>query len=348
VKISVGILARNASPTLGATLRSLFGQTLLTTAAAAGVTVEVVVVANGCSDDTARIARAELGRLSAPLAPAVRGRAEDVTEAGKSNAWNLYVHELSDPAADFLVLLDADIEFGEPETLARMIAALKANPHAWVAGDRALKDLTRRPRKGLREHLSLGVTREYKGPEVWICGQAYCGRADVLRKIWMPAGLPVEDGFLWQMIVTDRFTAPVDFGRVILAPEATHYFEAVTTPAALVRHEKRVTAGICINVLLSDHLRERCGPALDAGTLVKRRNAEDPRWLGHFLREACQRRRWLVPPGLIFRRFHSIRALSLPRLTVTLPLATAAFGLDVWLFVAANQLLRNGGAYGYW
>jgi glycosyltransferase involved in cell wall biosynthesis len=348
VKISIGILARNARPTIAATLRSLFGQTLLTTAASAGLTVEVVIVPNGCTDDTASYARSELTRLAAPLSPAVRWRVCEVTEPGKSNAWNVYVHDLSDPEADFLILLDADIEFGEPETLRRMVAALEADPHAWISGDRALKDITRKPRKSIKDRLSLGVNREYKGPEVWICGQSYCGRAAVLRKIWMPSGLPVEDGFLWQMVVTDRFTAPPDFRRVIVAPEATHYFEAVTTPGALLRHEKRITVGICINILLHDHLREQCGPELDAGALIKQRNDEDGRWLRHFLRKACSSRRWLVPRGLLFRRFHSINTVKFPKVTVVLPLATAAFALDLWLFVEANSLLRHGDAYGYW
>ena len=62
MKISIGILAYNESESIGLTLQSLFEQSLFTDANCQ-TAIEIVVVPNGCSDNTAEVARNLLAAL---------------------------------------------------------------------------------------------------------------------------------------------------------------------------------------------------------------------------------------------------------------------------------------------
>jgi len=60
-------------------------------------------------------------------------RVEDVTTAGKSNAWNQFAHVYTRQNADSLILIDADILFGEEDTLVKMPEMLENSPAADVS-----------------------------------------------------------------------------------------------------------------------------------------------------------------------------------------------------------------------
>src|SRR3954468_15771515 len=125
MRLSLGIFAHNEEQNIGATLESLFRQSVLKPASAKlRITfVEIICLPNGCTDRTAEIA-AESGRL---LPPFVIYRVVDIPQSGKSRTWNLFVHELSDPAADFLILLDADIIFESDDVLEQLLLRLEAD-----------------------------------------------------------------------------------------------------------------------------------------------------------------------------------------------------------------------------
>src|SRR6476469_3700600 len=110
MRLSLGIFAHNEGQNIGATLESLFSQTLFLapTAKRNGVdALEVLCLANGCRDRTVDVANS-YGRK---LPPFVSYRVMDLPQPGKSRTCNAFVHELSDPGADFLVAMDADIIF---------------------------------------------------------------------------------------------------------------------------------------------------------------------------------------------------------------------------------------------
>jgi glycosyltransferase involved in cell wall biosynthesis len=352
--ISIGILAWNEADVIEATLASLFEQTALRgpVGDVAGATWEIVVVPNGCSDDTAAVAGRTLANLVAAggrsdISWAVR----EVAEAGKSNAWNRYVHDFSAPAAEMIVMIDADIEFGEAETITNSVIALLADPHAVVTVDQPLKDAVRKPRMTLLERLSIAATRVTAGGAPAIAGSFYCARASVLRQVWMPRGLPIEDGFLRAMIVTDCFRQPADDRRIIRAPHASHYFETLTSLHAIFRHEVRLVVGNALNCYLTWDLllfaTDPEGPG--AGILIRNRMARDPRWYPRLIDNAIRNHGWWVlPRGMLFRRFTGARRnRGIGRLK-WLALATAGFLLDLPVFLAANRKLKSGKAIGYW
>src|SRR6476659_7924659 len=131
LNISIGILAYNEAAVIDQTLQSLFQQGVFNDAASE-IGIEIVIVPNGCTDDTAAIAQATLEQLAQQsIHHKVQWQVCEVLQAGKPNAWNLYIHQFSNPAADYLILMDADIQFIEPQTLSSMVKTLEVTPTAW-------------------------------------------------------------------------------------------------------------------------------------------------------------------------------------------------------------------------
>lgn len=207
LNISLGILAYNESAIISTTLRSLLQQSLFSEPNS-DMAIEIVVVPNGCTDDTAAISRATLEELVPSLHINVNWRVCEVEQAGLANAWNLYIHEFSNPKADYLFVMSADIQLLALQTLRSMIEVLETRPEAWVSVDKRIKNVSLKENKSLMEQLStlvsgLSGSNAVEGSAAWISGQLSCTRAKVLRRIWMPATLPTDDAFLYTMIVTD-------------------------------------------------------------------------------------------------------------------------------------------------
>lgn len=283
----------------------------------------------------------------------------EVKEAGKSNAWNLFIHEFAAPDADFFCLMDADIQLHDRNALEKMLKVLVENPEYWIALDRPIKDIELKENKSWLEKLSVAVSKSSNAGQLYICGQLYCGRAEPLRNMWMPAGLPVEDGFLTQMVISENFTLenPTFTKRIVRVEEASHIFEAYTNPLKLVNHEVRVVVGIVINAFLTYYLQERCSKKLTAGMLINRMNKENHLWLNDFVRNSLVKERWwLIPISLVFRRYRSLRCEASPlgqnrslwKALLRILIATLAFIVDISIFIRANSTLRRKVISNYW
>ena len=344
--LSIGILAHNEAAIIARTIASLAGQSILDPACAAALgigAVEIVVVPNGCTDGTAAAAAVALDQVPSGVARSVH----DLDEAGKSNAWNRYVHDLARPDATLLTLMDADIEFGSGDVIERLVRQLRDAPQAVVATDRPIKDYRGHRRLTPFDRLSRRVSAQQAGPG-GLCGQLYCARADALRRIWLPAGLPVEDGFLAAMLVTEGFTRPSDDRAIAYVPDAQHYYEPLSGMAAFVRHEARIIVGSVINAWLFTLLWEE-GRRGHVGAFVRRRNAEDPHWVEGVCREArAVRGRWLVPEAFIVWRLVPLRDQPLPRFLKRAPVAIAATVAALPAVLRANTILRRPAARLHW
>ncbi len=340
--VSIGVLAYNEADSIGKTLHSLFQQSIFQTDKLAQ-SIEVIVVPNGCHDRTAEISHTTLETLTATVAhPNVQYQVCEVDRPGKANAWNCYVHGFANPAADYLILMDADIEFLELETLDSLVQTLEQNSTAWVSVDRHIKDITFKQKKNPIEKLSLMASQVSGAKSVWICGQLYCGRASILRQIWMPIGILVEDGYLLKMIVTHDLTAPEFSERVVRASSASHVFEAYTNMTQWLRHEQRQVVGNTINTYLYTELeREDQTPF---SQLVKLQNVENPLWLNTLVQETVKRKGWWAIPGwLLVRRFGGIRHRPIHKTLILLPFSIAACLVDIALCIQANRELHQWG-----
>jgi glycosyltransferase involved in cell wall biosynthesis len=354
VLISIGILAYNEAAVIERTIASLFRQSALRGPAGdlGDVEWEILVVPNGCSDDTAARARSALSEQAAAAGRRdLTWAVHELPEAGKSNAWNRYVHELSSRRAELFVMLDADIEFGEAETISNTVRALLATPSAVAAVDLPLKDVVRKERKTLLERISVAGSAAATSGSPAISGQFFCARAAALRQIWMPKGLSVEDGFLRAMILTDCFRRPVDEDKVIRAKDATHYYETLTSLRSIFQHELRIVVGTALNCyLLWDFLlfaTDPTGPG--AGVLIFNRMAADPDWYPKLMANSIRSRGfWVLPGGLLRRRFEALAGKRGRELARALPVAAAGFLLDVPVCIAANYKLKRQNAIGYW
>jgi biofilm PGA synthesis N-glycosyltransferase PgaC len=90
--------------------------------------VEVVVVASGCSDDTAELSR-EVGRGRPGVHVHVQER-----RAGKVAAINAYL-KLRDPRAEVTVICSADLVVA-PDVIEKMVRFLRDHPEAGMVGGR--------------------------------------------------------------------------------------------------------------------------------------------------------------------------------------------------------------------
>lgn len=356
LKISIGILAYNEEATIAETLQSLSQQTLLTSTDS-NIQLELIIVPNGCTDKTATVARVSLEELLQPLTfSKIHYQICEIEQLGKSNAWNTYVHEFSATDADYLILMDADIQFINSQTLSLLVSTLEATPQAVVSVDAPIKDVALKSKKNLIEWLSVAVSKQSDMTQNWvpaICGQLYCGRASALRQIWMPIGLTVEDGFLRAMIATDGFTQsetpqhPVQ--RIVYARGASHIFEAYLKVSQLLKHERRQIVGNVVNAFLFGYLWANCGVTQQAGELIRRNNDRDPEWLKTmFQNTVAQQKGWMIPKAFVFRRFGLLQHRPLVKRILGWPIACIAFGVDLWVCWQANQVLKSGEAFGYW
>ena len=344
MKLSIGILAHNESDSIAVLLNSLSQQSLFT-CINSNHSIEVIIVPNGCTDDTAAIAHKTLEELNSNvnIAP-LTGKVCEVEEAGKSNAWNLFIHQFSALDTDFFFLMDADIQLYGKNTLENMLDVLIKNPEYWIALDQPIKDVELKQNKNILEKLSVAVSKSSNEGQLYICGQLYCGRAAAIKNIWMPAGLPVEDGFLTKMIINENFTIknPTFAKRIVRVNEASHIFSAYTNPWELINHEVRLVVGIVINQSLAHYLRERCSNALTAGTLIAQMNQENHFWLNDFMKHTLGKKGgWIIPLSLVFRRYLSLQTYSVYKALFRIPIATLAFIVDLSVFIRANNKLRH-------
>ena len=334
MKLSIGVLAYNERNTIGATVASLLSQSVIVDPA---IEMEIIIVANGCSDDTADVARKALGAAprSAHLAVAVR----DVPAAGKANAWNIFIHEASASDAEFLVLMDADIEFGAPDAIARLVEHLKENPDVLVAPDQPVKKFG--DGEGFLRPFIRALQKSGSDDDTALSGQLYAARASTLRGVRMPIGIVVEDGFLRAMVLTANFTDPETRSRIRRAPGVRHFYRPYETLSSIWRYERRQAAGTAINRFLYDEFRRWRAEGKNVTAEIDRRNAADPEWIEAVIAENVREGgRIVVPRNYWLRRLRRAPQNTFKALAKA-PLIAAAVMYDIAVAFAASRQLRG-------
>jgi glycosyltransferase involved in cell wall biosynthesis len=328
--VDIGVFAHNEAKAIADMVAQLLAQDL------SGLEARILVLANGCTDATADLARAAGVEVA------------DLAEGGKSRTWNRFVHDLARDAPEVLIFVDADIAFTAPDCLKRLALGLVARPELWVLNSQPVKDIVARP-EGLGA-LDKIIAAAGGGLDDWktaICGQLYAMPAARARRFHLPIGLPVEDGFLRAMVLTDALTGPEDFGRIDGLDGLSHLYASERRIAALIRHQTRIVIGSAINFAAFEALRalpeEARRPALaraaaDEGWLVRAIRARLPGWpFGfvpmHFLTKRLQRL-WSHP-----------RDLLRPKRVF---LALMGFGFDAIVYVLAQYRMARGTGAGHW
>ncbi len=331
-RVDIGIFAHNEAAGITALLQSLAAQNL------DGLTVRILLLANGCTDDTVAVARG-FGLSDLVVC--------DLPEGGKSRTWNRFVHDLSDPLAEVLLFLDADIALPDADSLRGMVAGVQANLALHVFNSRPVKDIVYRPQALSR--IDRLIAMAGGGLDDWqtaICGQLYAMPAARARALHLPIGLPVEDGFLRAMVLTDALTIPEDFTR-ISGGDVFHIYASERGIAALIRHQVRIVIGSAVNAALFTALRALPKEARNAAL---RQAAQTPDWVAVQLR--VQLPRWpfgYVPWQFLTKR--SSRMLAHPRdlwRPKQMLLLLAGFGFDLIVYILAQIRMISGVGAGYW
>lgn len=330
MQVDIGVFAHNEAHGIAAMVARLLAQDILLDPDFA---VRVLVLANGCSDDTMARAQAEGVEVA------------DLLEGGKSRTWNRFVHDLTRADADVLVFVDADIEFCDAGALRRLVQAMGAH---WVINSQPVKDIVARP-EGLSAMDKI-IAAAGGGLDDWktaICGQLYAMPAAAARRFHLPIGLPVEDGFLRAMVLTDALTGPEDFSRIGGAEGVFHIYASERSVGALIRHQARIVIGSAVNfagfgalVAVPEGQRhaELARAAAEAGWLGDVLGARLPRWPFGF-----------VPGHFLIKRL--ARAATNPRDLLRpkrLLVTVLGFGFDLVVYLRAQWAMWRGTGVGHW
>lgn len=336
LRIDVGLFAHNEAAGIAAMLQGLAAQDIF---ANAEISARVLVLANGCTDDTVAIARA----ATFPDFDVV-----DLAAGGKSRTWTTFVHKLARMDADLLVFMDADIEFCTPDTLRNLVQQLQDRPDLWVINSQPLKDIIARPH-GLSV-VDKVIAAASGGLDDWktaICGQLYAMPAARARAFHLPIGLPVEDGFLRAMVLTDTLTADENFSKIDGAVGVAHIFASERSFGALIKHQTRIVIGSAINAACFAELR---AVPWDQRRAELTEAAQQNEWLAAVIRRRLPE--WpsgYVPVHFLVKRLAVLvanpRRLLRPKQLV---IAMAGFGFDAIVYCRAQLAMMRGTGAGHW
>jgi len=354
VYVSLAIFAWNEERAIASSIKSLFQQTLFAELAGRPSVCEVLCICNGCTDRTALMAAEILDeqQRTHPCGKAFGARVVDLSQRGKLNAWNRFVHDLSAQSARYLFMMDADILLNRRETLSQMLVTLEGDSQAHVAVDHPRKDLAFKGRKSVRDRLSLASSEMTLSAEAQLCAQLYCIRAEVARNIFMPRDLPAcEDGFIKTLVCTDFLQHEVRPERIRVANQAEHIFEAYTSPLAILKNQKRQIIGQTIVHILVDQFLKAL-PVSKRQHLAENlrvRELTDPGWLKRLIAAHLERTRffWQLYPGLARHSLRRLKKLNGYKRFLCLPAALTRFGIEFLSSFLAFRSLKTG-CTDYW
>ena len=215
-------------------------------------------------------------------------------------------------------------------------------PAAHAAVGRPLKDVAFKQNKSLSERISLAVSRTNEEGPATIAGSLYVVRGDIIRQVWMPPGLLTEDGFMRAMLITDLFKSQDNTDRIVREPAASQIYEAVTSPAGVIKHTRRLLVGARINACLYDKLWA-LPKDKHPGEYIRESIERDPQWLRTVVKERIANKGWWVmQPGLLTKRLRNLRYKSWPKRLLHLPIALLLFPFDAAVLISANNAVRRG------
>ena len=353
VRVSFGLIAWNEEDSIEAALRSLWHQSIFQEIAHRGFQSEIICVANGCTDSTVDRARGFFKSVqSEKTAASVSFRVVELTERGKNNAWNSFVHSFSAVNSTCLFLMDADIVVQGEATLWNMYCALDRDPAASVAVDSPIKDVSLKRRKSIQDRISLAASGLTRTASAQLTGQLYCIRTRIARQIYLPRDLAAcEDGFIKTLVCTDFLTMESNSQRIVLAEGAAHLFQSYRRLSDLLRNQKRQMIGqTVVHILVDKHLKNLpLSERLNLGATIRGRELMDHDWLKRLIAQHLSAIKycWRLFPNLLRYRFERWRSLHWPRRITHFPSFLAWYVITITASWLAFHSLRKG-SINYW
>ncbi|GIT89249.1 glycosyltransferase family A protein [Roseobacter sp. OBYS 0001] len=338
MKLDVGVFAYNEAKGIAEFLENLLSQSAITSGE---MDVQLFLLANGCTDDTADVARAIIDKQNHSNVKIC-----ELTASGKSRTWNTFVHEISRGDTDILAFLDADIVFSTPDVLAQLVEQIEKQPEAACIVSRPVKDLSFMTSEltFVEKLIASGDSADANWHKS-ICGQLYIMREQAARQIYLPIGLPVEDGFIRAMLLTDNLTKEEDFDRINGLASVFHIFEAERTISSLVRHQVRIIIGSAVNAAVFSFLR-KLEPERRVNALKEASRSES--WLSEVLRQELPAwpHGWVPVHFLVKRTSNGLKTRGFG--PAGLSKIILAFFFDLVVYVLAQARMMRGTGVGFW
>lgn len=352
MKIAIGIMLWNEEGTIGMTIDSIFNQTLLKEYKSGIESVEVVALANGCTDQSIPNAKDAFARnLEKCDLPYVEARVEELPK-GRSPAWNWFVHESTSPDTNYILFMDADIIINNDNAMWSMIDGLEKSPYHPVAGAFGIKDIDLKDRKSLMQRLTSSFTKmEHDARHFYMCGGLYCGRKSFFRQIEFPKGFVCgDDGFIATMAITNFMTTDYQFDRILHPKDATFVFEAYSTLPRLFKQHRRRMVGSAVRTMIIEYVRSKqILGSPDAGSIIRRACEENPSWLEEYCQQQIAKSGfWVVSPRVVLYRLTQLRRLSWSKKLMRFPLALAGMLWHAAVILSANRSFRSGQYANVW
>lgn len=331
--IDIGIFAYNEADNLPNMLSELVLQDIFQQP---NMDVRVHLLANGCVDATVPLAQSFQAQH-----PHLDFVLHDDPQGGKSRTWNRFVHEFSRPEAKILIFCDADIRLPQRTALTGLAYHLDQNPTVLASSSRPVKDIQfDQPAGGLIAKIIAAGGDTLGDWKTAICGQLYAARTEYMQRIYMPIGLPVEDGFLRAMIATNLMQEPEDLRLLSAPPDVFHVYESERSIQALVKHQVRIVIGSSINKQIFDVLDAAHNPQ----ELLQQASQETD-WLPTHLAARLPKATGWVSPRFLFKRLRRWKQSSNLK---NLPVAILGFCFDAVVYLIAQVKMARGTGVGHW
>ncbi|AJQ92814.1 glycosyltransferase [Gynuella sunshinyii] len=342
MNISIGIFAHNEEQNIEKLIHYLSVQTIVNNTEH---NMHVFVLANGCSDFTVDFAKRKISSL--PKNVQDKFQVVDIELSGKSRCWNYFVHNILKSDVDVVYFMDADILLPETDTLNKMLDFLTSENQLKVVVSKPVKDLDIKNEKlSFTEKLikySGGNLTNYKKS---VCGQLYLTKYELVRHIWLPIGLPVEDGFLRAMFLTDLLTKEEHLEIIDGRDDIYHVYMSIRGIGELISHQTRIMIGTAINELIFNTIRTQ-PDSMESRTSYLANISTSETWLKDLIRENLPK--W--PYGYIAFK-HVTKRLRNAKTQKMTPKRALITGLgllfDALVYVNASLKMLSGKGAGHW
>jgi cellulose synthase/poly-beta-1,6-N-acetylglucosamine synthase-like glycosyltransferase len=221
MKISIAVPAYNEGRNIGLLIDSLRAQRTRR-----AHIVEIVVVASGCSDDTAKVVRERAGRKGTPVR-----LIEEPVRHGKVAAINTYF-EHNHPGVDAVCLCSADL-LVTPEVIERLVQCLALNADVGMCGARPMPTNGHNTLHGEATRFIWQMHHRValEAPKL---GELVMFRAGLVRGL--PPESAVDEATLEQRVSSAGY-------RLAYVPEALVHNHGPETLRDFIRQRRRIAAG---------------------------------------------------------------------------------------------------------
>jgi hypothetical protein len=343
VILSIAVFAHNEENSISNIIHDIICQDIFQNSE---FTVEVHILANGCSDKTVEFAKIEVAKIDKSVKE--KFFIHDLVASGKSRTWNDFVHRISNPNSDFFIFVDGDIRIRQNFSFSTLAASLTENANLQIVSSRPVKNLTLADRLSVTEKIMVAGTGTLNNWKTSVAGSLYVVRAGAARKIWMPIGLPVEDGFLRAMVLTDCLTKDEDLSRIDGNEILWHQYESVKTFAELLHHQTRIIIGSAINAVIFSVIRREATEPEAAYTFLQNA-AQDEDWLSKI--EIAELPRFpygYVPFSFLVKRIKFLLSSKGALKVSNVVKAIFGFLFDLLVYIMASLRMARSGGAGFW